>query len=136
MSPHSLIVHIFQVIHPIFPELPQNLGMGLSFASMSESESVSLKWNQLQSFPFIRFSQPSFINDDEFVVCSWKDDNQCQGDGIYKFNIIKSEWIKIMDYNEEFKCKPVSTVYDRDNNVIYMMDLVSHNHGYVIASSI
>ena len=41
-------------------------------------------------------------------------------DGIYKYSTISNKWIKILDYNKQFKPKYVCAAFDQVNNIIYL----------------
>eukprot|EP01084_Bolivina_argentea_P072620 131863_1 len=82
---------------------------------------TDLKWNQLTSFPFRYLSQPVVTNNDEFMVAATKY-NLSNGDGIYKFNVHKNEWIKIFCYHTNFKFYTRSAVYDNEHKLLHISD--------------
>eukprot|EP01084_Bolivina_argentea_P102115 182983_1 len=95
---------------------------------MSTGVEGNSKWNTLESFPFKRFSQQCVISNDEFVVASSNNNiisDDCNGDGIYKFNIHKNKWIKIFDYDSNFKCIILSATYDNKHKLLYCCDYPS-----------
>ena len=88
---------------------------------MSKEIKKNIEWNKLLSFPFKRISQPHMINNDEFIIAAHKKHGS-NGDGIYKFNIHKNEWIKIFNYdNNGYKYLIIySTTYDNKNKLLYV----------------
>eukprot|EP01084_Bolivina_argentea_P311634 539457_1 len=80
------------------------------------------KWNKLLSVPFTCFSQPSVMNNAEFMVVPSKA-YQYYGDGIYKFNTQKNIWTKIFDYDENFNCHSDSAAYDNKHKLLYICDM-------------
>eukprot|EP01084_Bolivina_argentea_P194715 334138_1 len=96
---------------------------------MSTEPKRNSKWNKLLSFPFLRFSEPFVINNDEFMVVSSREYGRrdgliCSGagDGIYKFNTQKNKWTKIFDYDNNFKCSAYSAAYDYKHKLLYICD--------------
>eukprot|EP01084_Bolivina_argentea_P009399 17554_1 len=82
---------------------------------MSAEPENNLNWEELKSFPCEYVSQPFVINNDEFMAASLKD-------GIYKFSVHKNEWIKIFDYDSDFKCRIYSLAYDNKHKLLYVCD--------------
>eukprot|EP01084_Bolivina_argentea_P261593 442133_1 len=92
------------------------------------AETIS-KWKERTSFPFSISGQPFLINNREFTIAT-SQHKYCvpKGDGIYKFNTYKNEWIKIFDYDENFECKHViSATYDNKNKLLYVGVYTSDN---------
>eukprot|EP01084_Bolivina_argentea_P102116 182985_1 len=87
---------------------------------MSTGVEGNSKWNTLESFPFKHFLQPCVVNNQEFMVASL-----INGDGIYKFNTHKNQWIKIFDYDSNFKCIILSATYDNKHKLLYCCDYPS-----------
>eukprot|EP01084_Bolivina_argentea_P171131 296492_1 len=88
---------------------------------MSTEPEINSKWNKLLSFPFINFSQPLVVNNDQFMVVS-SNKSLCDGDGIYQFNTQKNKWTKIFDY-KNFECAPYSAAYDNKHKLLYICDI-------------
>eukprot|EP01084_Bolivina_argentea_P015583 29202_1 len=86
---------------------------------MSTEPERNQEWNKSSSFPLRSFlSQPFMVNNDEFVVVPSKASTY-NGDGIYKFNIHKNEWIKIFCYHTNFECYTHSAVYDNEHKLLH-----------------
>eukprot|EP01084_Bolivina_argentea_P292671 503208_1 len=85
---------------------------------------MDCQWKKLSSFPFIKFSQPLTINNDEFVVAASK--RQHIGDGIYKFNIHKKRWMKIFHYDKNFNCGTYSAAYNNKHKLLYICDTLTY----------
>ena len=63
-------------------------------------------WHKLASLPFFfneSISEPLFINNHEFVVCSSKGGGDTNS-GIDKYNIKQNRWERILNYPEQFGC--------------------------------
>eukprot|EP01084_Bolivina_argentea_P071047 129213_1 len=91
---------------------------------MSTQTENKSKWNTLKSFPHIYFSLPFVINNNEFMVAATASNLfDCDGDGIYKFNIHKNEWTKIFDYDKYFKCDSYSAAYDNKHKLLYICSI-------------
>eukprot|EP01084_Bolivina_argentea_P267724 454553_1 len=88
---------------------------------MSIHSESDLKWKKLVSFPFTSPSQPFAADNDEFIVATSKTPHSNE-DGIYKFNTHKNEWIKIFDYDKNFKCNANSSAYDNKHKLVYICD--------------
>eukprot|EP01084_Bolivina_argentea_P245821 411484_1 len=86
---------------------------------MSTQTANKSKWNTSVSFPFKCFSQPCMINNDEFILAASKTISS-KGDGIYKFDTHKNEWIKIFDYDENFTCDIISAAYDNKQKLLHV----------------
>eukprot|EP01084_Bolivina_argentea_P194059 332922_1 len=98
---------------------------------MSTRTESKSKWNKLKSFPYKYSSQPFVINNDEFMVAAYNT-TYSNGDGIYKFNIYKNEWVKIFNYDTDFRCSMRSTAYDNKNKLLYVCDTSVHPSRIVI----
>eukprot|EP01084_Bolivina_argentea_P015580 29197_1 len=103
---------------------------------MSTEPERNQEWNKSSSLPLrlllsqpcmvdidecVLLSQPCMVNNDEFVVVPSKASTY-NGDGIYKFNIHKNEWIKIFCYDTNFKCCIGSTAYDNQHKLLHISD--------------
>eukprot|EP01084_Bolivina_argentea_P095512 171702_1 len=86
---------------------------------MSTQPERNSQWNTLQLFPFRFLHKPCMINNHEFMIAA---QTNYDGDGIYKFNIHKNQWIKIFNYDDNFKCTIHSTAFDNKNKLLYVSD--------------
>ena len=82
------------------------------------------KWQKLPSFPFPYFSQPVFINKDEFIVCPSKH-SSCLSDGIYLFNTKQKNWRKMFNFPPLFRCFARSTAYHSKTSTLFVSLLCS-----------
>ncbi len=87
---------------------------------MKSTEIESNKWIELTSFPFANVSQQFLINNNEFLAAVSIKNKNVNGDGVYKFNTIKNEWIKIFDYDNDFECIVNSAAYDLEHKLLYV----------------
>ena len=94
-------------------------GFFFSDQQVRMSTVTASKWEQLATFPFQFYSSPIFINDEEFIVCPSKHSN-CEGDGIYIFNIRQKAWRKIMDYPDDFICYVTSAAFNSKTNTLFV----------------
>eukprot|EP01084_Bolivina_argentea_P194058 332920_1 len=87
---------------------------------MSTRTESKSKWNKLKSFPYKYSSQPFVINNDEFMVAAYNT-TYSNGDGIYKFNIYKNEWVKIFYCDTNCSCYTRSTTLTIKINCYILM---------------
>ena len=80
-------------------------------------ECSTAKWIQLPSFPFSWFSNALLINKDEFIVAPYKTTDD-KSHGVYKFNIHKNEWIKVLDYDKNITYFAQSAAYNKTNQLL------------------
>eukprot|EP01084_Bolivina_argentea_P061863 113092_1 len=94
---------------------------------MSTQTENKSKWNTLKSFPYSNSCQPIVTNNDELMAVAPKQTTYYSyGHGIYKFNKHKNEWIKIFDYDKNFKCNVYSTAYDNISKLLHICDIYTN----------
>ena len=87
-------------------------------------------WIQLRDLPFDGVGQLCLINDDEYLIMSHKE-NTIKSEGIFKYNVIKNEYIKIFDNTHEMEELAISKSigYDKQNKIIYIHGLRNWSEG-------
>eukprot|EP01084_Bolivina_argentea_P237131 398625_1 len=72
-----------------------------------------------QRAPFEYFTEPLFINNEQFVVVSVLSQNY--DDGIYRFDIKINCWKKIIEFDENYgKDEAESAAYNQTNQSLYI----------------
>eukprot|EP01084_Bolivina_argentea_P121980 216183_1 len=88
---------------------------------MSETNWIELKFLS----KFVTCDQLLAINDNEFIIIPyfdrWRQKNidNC-ANGIYKFNTINNQWIKMMHYSKDFESTFHGTTFDNKNKLIFI----------------
>ena len=78
-------------------------------------------WVKLRSHPSEYLSKIFQINDTEFIIIP-QNGNKAIADGIYKYNVIYNDWIKVINYARKFETTCHSTAFDAANNKIYVIN--------------
>ena len=76
-------------------------------------------WTELKSHPYRFIAEIFQISPTEFVTIPQKG-GSAEADGIYKYNIARNDWTKIINYDDKFETTCHSTGFDKRNNIIYL----------------
>ena len=84
------------------------------------TDSHICSWIKLPSFLFRSFTEPTWINTNEFILVPSKTSSQ-DADGIYKFNIQTNEWSRILDYDSNLALDIRLSAYDRQKKELWLL---------------